>query len=431
MRNRLLLTISVTALLLACNDYDDPFKDDPYPQEPKASRTVLVYVAAENNLDSFIDMDLEEMKTGSNQLADDQNLLVYVNRATSASPYLARVYRGELVDTVLMPSLVAGSPAVAADPSVLSLALSKTRELYPAKSYGLVMWGHCKGWLITDKTWGTKAYGGSTGDNTSMGMGRYWMNFPDMSRAIANGMSGEKLSFIFGDCCSFVSIETAYELRNVADYIIGSPAEIPDRGAPYDICVQDFFLDDDLYRQLIDHYYDYWLDVYKMSDMANRYFNLDVGDLAGYSVPLVAVKSSELENLATATSNLLSAISDKISSPGNLDLDSTVYYGFSDYRYLYDMNHVIKKNAAAQDYSAWKSAFDKAVPYALHSSKWLCMNITLCRDVDCFDKIPAADCGTVSMFFPATLYDTTRPNWNKAIQQLQWNNVIHWEQYGW
>ena len=40
-------------------------------------------------------------------------------------------------------------------------------------------------------------------------------------------------------------------------------------------------------------------------------------------------------------------------------------------------------------------------------------------------------CGDVSMFFPSSYYDTTSPNWNKAIQQFQWNDVIHWEQYGW
>ena len=430
MRKFLLLTISILTMLTACSKYDDPFgNEDPKIEDPEvAERTVLVYVAAENNLDYYLDYDLEEMKVGSSQLGDDQNLVIYVNRAdTSSTPYMARVYRGNLVDKVFMPE------AIAADPTVLSLVLNKTRELYPAKSYGLVLWGHCSGWLISDQTWKTKAYGGSTGDNTKESVGKYWMNYPDLADAIYSAMKGDKLNFIFGDCCNFASIEAAYELRNVADYIIGSPAEIPDKGAPYDICVQDFFLDDtDFYRQLIDHYYYYWQDVYNRSDKACIYYNMSPGDLAGYSVPLVAIKSSELENLSAATSNLLSTISDKVRRNGSLDLDSTLYYAcYIKFRHSHDMNLVFKKNAAVQDYLTWKAFFEKTVCYAVHSANWLSANRYLCYEMEDFVGIPGSDCGSVSMFFPSSKYDYTCPDWNKAIGQFQWNDVIHWEQYGW
>ena len=43
----------------------------------------------------------------------------------------------------------------------------------------------------------------------------------------------QELKFIFADCCNFMCLESIYELRQVADYIIGSPAEIPEIGAPY------------------------------------------------------------------------------------------------------------------------------------------------------------------------------------------------------
>ena len=41
------------------------------------------------------------------------------------------------------------------------------------------------------------------------------------------------LKFIMADCCNFMCLENLYELRDVCDYIIGSPAEIPAQGAPY------------------------------------------------------------------------------------------------------------------------------------------------------------------------------------------------------
>ncbi|MBP3778188.1 MAG: hypothetical protein J6I38_03360, partial [Prevotella sp.] len=46
-------------------------------------------------------------------------------------------------------------------------------------------------------------------------------------------------------------------------------------------------------------------------------------------------------------------------------------------------------------------------------------------------NVKADECGVVSMFFPRTLYKSTTPNWNTAIQNFQWNNVIRWQQYGW
>ena len=93
--------------LCACHQNDDP-------EDRISQRTVIVYMAAENNLSSYAYDDLEEMKEGSRKLSDLQNLIVYVDRANATTtPYLARVKDGALVDTLYMPE------GVAADPSVL------------------------------------------------------------------------------------------------------------------------------------------------------------------------------------------------------------------------------------------------------------------------------------------------------------------------
>lgn len=99
---KILLMICALTLLVACSQDDDVNQVKPLV---KARRTVLVYAAAENNLNSFLDENLTNMKKGSLQLNDDQNLVVYVNRAQETNPcYLARIYQGELVDTVLCPT---------------------------------------------------------------------------------------------------------------------------------------------------------------------------------------------------------------------------------------------------------------------------------------------------------------------------------------
>lgn len=424
---KILIAICLLSGLTSCHH------DDDTPEDNTARRTVLVYMAAENNLTRFATEDLEEMKTGSLKLAEDQNLVIYVDKAGSlTTPYIVRAKNGEMVDTVFMKE------ALSADPTTLQDVIQYTREHFPAKSYGLLLWGHASGWLVSTKdsisrTRGSsilepKAYGGATGNNSSSSSGNYWMNIVPMAKAIQNGMGSDHLSFIFGDCCSFGCLEVAYELRNVTDYVIGSPAEVPDMGAPFDLIVPDMFIEtDNFYAKIIDHYFDYYLDIFKNNP---QYYNKKVGDLAGYSVPLAVVKTSGLDNLAYATSTLLGTIAEKVSTSGSLDLDKVMYYAISQKKYSYDMYHVFKKNTSAADFDTWKAAFLQAVPYRLFSMKWMTEISSLRNEMENFDATKD-DCGVVSMFFPSTYYNGTNPNWNKAIQQYQWNNVIHWEQYGW
>ena len=250
-----------------------------------------------------------------------------------------------------------------------------------------------------------------------------------MAKAIKNGMGSDHLSFIFGDCCSFGCIEVAYELKDVADYVLGSPAEIPDMGAPYDLVVPDMFDESaNYYEKIIDDYFNYYLEEFKDN---LRYYNRTFGDLAGYSVPLFAVKTSELDNLANATAKLLGTIAEKVSTAGSLDLDKAMFYAVSSSKnYSYDMHHVLKKNTSASDFATWQASFVQAVPHRLFSMKWMSKTSRLQIVMDEFDATKD-DCGVVSMFFPSTYYNNTSPNWNKAIQQFQWNDAIHWEQYGW
>ena len=172
-----------------------------------------------------------------------------------------------------------------------------------------------------------------------------------------------------------------------------------------------------------------YLDLYK--ERPSSYYNLNEGDLIGYSVPLVAIYTGELENFASATAKILNTISDKVSTTGNLNIDGALYYAtYGSYRYSYDMYYVFKKNASTEDFNNWHNTYLQVIPYSLYSKQWMTNSRKLMVEMKLFDA-DESDCGIVSMFFPSNSYSTTNPNWNKAIQQYQWNNVIRWEQYGW
>lgn len=423
--NKFFITIVSLFTLCSCHSDDAP-EEEPIK---KAKRTVLVYMAAENNLNSYATDDLNEMKTGSFSLDDEQNLIVYIDKANSStSPILARVKNGTLVDSVFMKE------ALSADPTVLENVIKYTKEHYPAKSYGLVLWGHASGWIVSNSdsisAAQSRAYGGSTGNNSSSGSGKYWMNIVPMAKAITNAMGTDLLKFVIGDCCSFACVEVAYELRNITEYVIGSPAEIPDMGAPFDLIVPDMFKEtDNFYEDIIDHYYNFYIDTYKT--VPNVYYNRVPGDLSGYSVPLAAIKSSELENFASATAKILTTIADKVSKGGSLDLENTMYYGiYGGYRYSHDILNVLGNNASTADFNTWLLTYNNTVPYCLYSKNWMTNFSKLMTEMLAFTA-EEDDCGVFSMFFPSNYYTGTNPSWNEAIKQYEWNNVIHWEQYGW
>ena len=76
--------------------------------------------------------------------------------------------------------------------------------------------------------------------------------------------------------------ECAYELKDVCDYFIGSPAEIPGEGAPYNLIVAAMMEKETFYQSICNKY-------------ALKY---------GNRVPLAVVKSSEIANLADATKRI-------------------------------------------------------------------------------------------------------------------------------
>jgi len=405
-------------LFSACNS---SYEDNPLvPTEPESERSVLIYMAAENNLSSFSDINLENIKLSSKSLKDNQNLIVYVDRY-EIKPYMARVKDGVLVDSVAMEE------SSSADPAVMENVIRQMRTKYPAKSYGLVLWGHSTGWLFSNDSIPyapTRAYGVDWNPKTC------WMNIPSMARAIANGMNQEKLKFVFGDCCNLSSIEIAYELRNTAEYVIGSPAEIPDSGVPYELIMSDLFSQsDNFYQSLIDNYYNHYIKVFK--ERPNYFYDLIPSDLEGYSEPLSAIRTSALEELAQATANLLSTIPEKLGPEGNLDLENVTFYAWSGNNKLsYDMSQALKKNTSASDYTVWENAFKKAVVHKVYSRKWLVSRSTM-KLASFMETFDTENAGVVSMFFPQKSYSSTAPNWNNAIQQYQWNNLIQWSQYGW
>jgi len=415
MKKHIFYTVMVMAMVMmtACSSDDDAYEfAQPMPAKGESravarSRTVLVYMAGRNDLAEMVNDDLSEMKQGSKCLGSDDNLLVFVRRDKSERlPWLARIKNGEVTDSVSLSDMgITSSDGEnrASDPVVMEGVMRYAFSHYPAMdgNYGLVLWGHGSGWLMKDevKCARSRAFGvdcGEAGDGL-------WINIPTMAHILK---SVPHLKFIMADCCNFMCLEVLYELRNVCDYIIGSPAEIPGQGAPYDQIVADMFADGRFYTSIIDKYYE---------------------SVYGY-LPLTAVQTCEMECLAQATRQALQAVKSRLSSD-YADMTGLIHYYHTDtdhdfhpeYNIFYDAGDFLLAYAPQDVYQQWKQVLDKAVVEHRNATIWSTDKPWSMKYSDF--RVTDAKMHGVSMFVEQAPAKGTR--WNEDIKRMAWYGAVN------
>ena len=405
----------MVVMMTACSSDDDAFEPvQPAPKKGESRtvaqpKTVLVYMAGRNNLSGIVNKDLNEMKLGSKRLDSNDNLLVFVRRdKTEKMPWLARIKNGVVTDSVSLSDMgITSSDGEnrASDPVVMDGVMHYAFSHYPAAdgNYGLVLWGHGSGWLMDNevKRVNSRAFGVDKGED-----GRaLWMNIPTMAN-ILKGMP--HLKFIMADCCNFMCLEVLYELRNVCDYVIGSPAEIPDQGAPYDEIVPDMFADGRFYTSIIDKYYK---------------------SVNGY-LPLTAVQSSQMEQLAQATHQAMQAVQSNLNGD-YADMTGLIHYYHTDddsdfhpeYNIFYDAGDFFLAHAPQDAYQQWKQSLDQAVVERRNAARWNTDKVWFMKYSDF--TVTDAKMHGVSMFVGQNPAKGNYAKYNEDIKKMAWWNAIN------
>ena len=412
-----ILTIGTMMSFTACSSDDDMLMTAKssetmnFNQYAAAERTVLVYLAGKNNLSQLLQTNLEQMKAGSRRIGNN-TLLVFVRRDIQGEkPWLARISNGELTDSVSLDDMGIGTSNIqACNPELMEQVLRYAYSHYPANDYGLVLGGHSTGWLIEQEPSNTRAFGVDNGDGyTYSSKNKRWINVPTIARVLEHV---PHLKFIFADCCNFMCLETMYELRNATDYIIGSPAEIPAEGAPYEQIIPSLFEKNTFYSSIIDIYH--------------RTRNGEV--------PLSAVKTSAMDQLASATRYALDIVQAK-NGNGYADTQGLIHYGYSassidfhqEYNLFYDAGDFFRSQLSESDYQLWKQALDEAVVEKRFAKQWrTCM--TWRYTYSDFEMTEERYHG-VSMYIPQdpnTEYGQYYAQNNENIKQLKWYQSVGW-----
>ena len=237
--------------------------------EPQKTRTLMVYLAGDNNLSGHMQKNISSMMSAWKE-SYNANIVIYFDAPNAAPELYTFRFKGKEVEKQVLKTY---EEMDSADPEVLKKILNEMQDLYPSDSYGLILGSHASGWIpsggfgrsnrmlyaepVLTRSFGTDY----TGPNE--------MDTRDMAKAIP--FNKENLEFILFDACLMSSIEVLYDLRDKAKYVIASPAELPAPGFPYARVIPYFWgkgtnLEKDLVK-VCDEFWDY----YNTYNAANRF----------------------------------------------------------------------------------------------------------------------------------------------------------------
>lgn len=204
----IVLLIFTSCLLISCSKQDD---------EPVTVNTVLlVYLAGDNNLSDESCQKLEAIRQGWNATTDSR-ILVY-HDAMDAIPCLM-----EITENNSIKIIESYESENSADAAVLGRTIAKAKSIYPDAGFSLLVFSHASGWLPP----GSLASPKSTVNTKSiLADGNNSMELADFAAAIPDNA----FNYIIFEACFMAGIEVAYELKDKADYIAASSAEIVSPG---------------------------------------------------------------------------------------------------------------------------------------------------------------------------------------------------------
>lgn len=388
-------------LVGCCKDEEDSW-DHP---KKELNRTLIFYMVGENSLSYFIEEDSTEIANGMTSLPEGCRAVLYIDDPKSSR--LCVGTHDHPVETIK----VFNRNVCSTDSAEMEAVLSEIIKRYPAKSYGLVLWSHASGWVFEhdqqSRRVRRRTFGIDNGRRSSSNSGRQ-MNITTLAHVLSHH---PHFDFIFSDACFMQTVEVAYELREVTDWVLGSPAEIPGNGAPYEYVMAAMGALETQPNLILEPYY--------------NYYTVGAGHQEYVGAVLSAVKTSALPQLAEAT-RLLQR---RLLAGRNLLDCSTVqrYCPVNGSEYLtefYDMANVFYQHASDTEFQEWWKALQIAVPYRFISPRWT--SSYLSRPLQVKD---ADHCAALSMFVPTQFYDDL--GWMEDYHKLQWYKAVGMNETGW
>lgn len=279
---RYITLVALGLLAVACGPEPEYV---PQPPQGTADHTVIMYLAGNNNLESYLKDNIEDVIASVDEATPSDNgriVIFYRQRASSGDPLLLQVYYDRRLAMVQCDTLrTYPNTMSASDPLTLRTVIADAKKAAPAENYSMIFGSHATGWFTKECMSRGALTRPLSVEFTTLNDGSFWrqrgdeitrtfgldgkikysdstiddpgMNITDMASALA----GTKFRSLIFDACFMSSVEALYDLRQCADYVIASSAEIMGRGMPYDLVLQYLFKSGSVENNLVKYCSEY------------------------------------------------------------------------------------------------------------------------------------------------------------------------------
>ena len=397
--------ILLAALLAAgCNGIDRPF-------EGTFDQVLILYGLGYNNLSGDIRHNLDDLASDVLPgLSYDKAVVAFMHNTAGSGygtpnpPVLIRLFRGGDGKPVRDTLKVYESMTVSATKESVRTVLDDIRTAFPARRYGMVYSSHGTGWLPagynasteqgsvrslsagpSGPVWPeTKALGNQYVGSAS---NPSWVEVQDLAEAIPM-----RLEYLAFDCCLSGTVEVAYELKDICDWLVVSPAEVLTSGMIYRTLSWNMLsgAEPDL-RTWCREFYEYY----------------DAQSGAYRSGTIALVDCSRLEALADAFAAVVEAHRDALDISRLYNRVQRYYYSSSNLRFFYDLRDLAEQLGATDaELARLDATLADCIPY--HA------------ETPTFFDLPLERCCGLSVYIP----DPRRTRLNDFYRTFSWNRRV-------
>ena len=268
--------------------------------------TIMVFINAANDLYPFSDLNVNQMEEVAGN--SDVRFVVQWKQAdgfwvnpndpptfTGTRRYLVKSDSTGSIASELVQDM--GEGVDMGSPQTMLEFINWTKTNYPADRYALVVWNHGNGWRRSPDSEPTRAVSYDDEFGSSI---QTWQ--------LGQSLGANHFAILSWDASLMQMIEVAYEAQDHADYIVGSEESPPGAGLPYDLVFGPFRDNPDATTLALSK-------------------NFVDGMLAAYGsggkITQSVIDSSQLPALASALSQLGTAMTADLATMNQIDVETT------------------------------------------------------------------------------------------------------------
>ena len=365
---------NATAEVLTLGEIEVFLKDAPdcktsirvRQRKAAAPQTIIVHFIGTSLREPYFSSNVKKILNAlnSNIQGDSQVIIITTDSTNDATLYELR-YDAVLGKAVQekVKELSLPTPYNAA---LFEANLREALEFAPAEKYALVIGSHGLGWVPKSSTVEVSRHLMRMGispatlwkRNPNAEMTRYLGDLGSIVRydvseiATAIEANNIKFDYILFDACFMGNVESAYELRDATNYIIGSPCEVMGYGFPYARIMQYMLLESGT--------------AYNLDKICSEFVEYYRTEAITKSGCVAITDTSELEALAQAMKAVNMA-----SVKEDFSLDNVQYYEGQAVHSFYDLGDMVEQSCADTTAAAtFKAQLDKTVTSRYHTDRF-------------------------------------------------------------